>query len=124
MTNCVFYAFNKSIFLNGVKLLISKLNFVTKYKIKQQKKEEEAAEDMETGGANEEEQEEVESEQLIDIQIPRVKTDLGKEVHFVKLPNFLSVESRYSKKNKTKNSNFCNFSSIIFGKFVNKTIRP
>jgi RNA polymerase-associated protein LEO1 len=76
------------------------LNFVTEPKIKQ-KKEEEAAEEMETGGANEEEQEEVESEQLIDIQIPRVKTDLGKEVHFVKLPNFLSVESRYLEKTAT-----------------------
>ena len=31
---------------------------------------------------------------MISIEIPRVKTDLGKDVHFVKLPNFLSVEPR------------------------------
>lgn len=42
----------------------------------------------------EEEEEEQEPEQVIDIQMPRVKTDLGKEIHFVKLPNFLSVEPR------------------------------
>ena len=27
-------------------------------------------------------------------QVPKIQTDLGKEIHFVKLPNFLSVESR------------------------------
>lgn len=42
----------------------------------------------------EQEEEEVEPEQLINIEMPRVKTDLGKELHFVKLPNFLSVEPR------------------------------
>ena len=26
--------------------------------------------------------------------MPKIQTDLGKEIHFVKLPNFLSVESR------------------------------
>lgn len=40
------------------------------------------------------EEEEAEPEQIINIEIPRVKTDLGKESHFVKLPNFLSVEPR------------------------------
>ena len=40
------------------------------------------------------EEEEVEPEQIINIEMPKVNTDLGKELHFVKLPNFLSVEPR------------------------------
>jgi hypothetical protein len=28
------------------------------------------------------------------VEIPKITTDLGKELHFVKLPNFLSVETR------------------------------
>ncbi len=42
----------------------------------------------------EDEEEEEEPEQIIPIEIPRVKADLGKDVHFIKLPNFLSVEAR------------------------------
>ncbi|CAH1790045.1 unnamed protein product, partial [Owenia fusiformis] len=30
----------------------------------------------------------------IPVDIPKIKTDLGKQIHFVKLPNFLSVETR------------------------------
>jgi len=30
----------------------------------------------------------------IDVEVPKIQTDLGREIHFVKLPNFLSVESR------------------------------
>lgn len=33
-------------------------------------------------------------ETKIDVEIPRIVSDLGKDVHFVKLPNFLSVETR------------------------------
>lgn len=33
-------------------------------------------------------------ETRIDVEIPKITTDLGKELHFVKLPNFLSVETR------------------------------
>ena len=33
-------------------------------------------------------------ETRIDVEVPKINTDLGKEVHFVKLPNFLSMESR------------------------------
>lgn len=33
-------------------------------------------------------------ETRIDVEIPRIVTDLGKEIHFVKLPNFLSVDTR------------------------------
>lgn len=33
-------------------------------------------------------------ETRIDADIPKITTDLGKELHFVKLPNFLSVETR------------------------------
>jgi len=33
-------------------------------------------------------------ETRIDVDIPKITTDLGKSVHFVKLPNFLSVETR------------------------------
>lgn len=33
-------------------------------------------------------------ETRIDVEVPRIHTDLGHELHFVKLPNFLSVETR------------------------------
>ena len=33
-------------------------------------------------------------ERRIDVDIPRIVSDLGKDIHFVKLPNFLSVETR------------------------------
>lgn len=33
-------------------------------------------------------------ETRIDVEIPRITSDLGKEIHFVKLPNFLSVDTR------------------------------
>lgn len=58
------------------------------------KEEEETENNTQSQIHIEQEEEEVEPEQLINIEIPRVKTDLGKESHFVKLPNFLSVEPR------------------------------
>lgn len=33
-------------------------------------------------------------ETRIDVEIPRIASDLGREIHFVKLPNFLSVDTR------------------------------
>merc|ERR1719507_1312467 len=33
-------------------------------------------------------------ETRIDVEVPKINTDLGKEIHFVKLPNFLSMDSR------------------------------
>lgn len=33
-------------------------------------------------------------ETRIEVEIPKITTNLGKELHFVKLPNFLSVETR------------------------------
>jgi RNA polymerase-associated protein LEO1 len=33
-------------------------------------------------------------ETKIDVEIPRIVSDLGKDLHFVKLPNFLSVDTR------------------------------
>lgn len=33
-------------------------------------------------------------ERRIDAEIPRIVSDLGKDIHFVKLPNFLSVDTR------------------------------
>lgn len=35
------------------------------------------------------------SETRIEVEIPKVNTDLGNDLYFVKLPNFLSVEPRY-----------------------------
>ncbi|OQR66461.1 RNA polymerase-associated protein LEO1-like [Tropilaelaps mercedesae] len=55
------------------------------------------------GDLDEEQQEEQDAEEeapapqpetRIDVEVPRIKTDLGHELHFVKLPNFLSVETR------------------------------
>lgn len=46
------------------------------------------------GSDVEQEVEEPPPETRIDVEIPKISTDLGKAVHFVKLPNFLSVEPR------------------------------
>lgn len=44
---------------------------------------------------NDEEQVEEEvPETRIEVEIPRIMTNLGKTLHYVKLPNFLSVETR------------------------------
>ena len=53
--------------------------------------------DDEFGGrdqAKEKEPEEVVPETKIEHEIPYIRADVGKEFHFVKLPNFLSVEPR------------------------------
>lgn len=42
----------------------------------------------------EDEEEEVIPETKIEAEIPKINTDLGRQIHFVKLPNFLSVERR------------------------------
>lgn len=45
-----------------------------------------------------EEDQEEEAEQpetIIEVDIPKISLDLGKQTHFVKFPNFLSVEPRY-----------------------------
>lgn len=41
-----------------------------------------------------EEEEVVIPETKIEAEIPKINTDLGRQIHFVKLPNFLSVETR------------------------------
>lgn len=39
-------------------------------------------------------EEEPAPETRIEVEIPKVSTDLGSDLYFVKLPNFLSVEPR------------------------------
>ena len=64
------------------------------------KKDEEKKSDDEEDGEKDErdEKREEEDEQVpetrIEVEVPKIATDLGRELHFVKLPNFLSVESR------------------------------
>lgn len=44
---------------------------------------------------DEEKEEPVEiPETRINVELPKINVDLGEEQHFVKLPNFLSVETR------------------------------
>jgi len=43
---------------------------------------------------NERQEEEEPQETRIEVEIPKISTNLGKQLHFVKLPNFLSVETR------------------------------
>lgn len=43
---------------------------------------------------DEAEKEEVIPETRIDVEIPRIVCDIGRDLHFVKLPNFLSVDTR------------------------------
>ncbi|CAB0014185.1 unnamed protein product, partial [Nesidiocoris tenuis] len=46
------------------------------------------------GDQEEEKEDEPPPETRIDVEIPRIVCDIGRELHFVKLPNFLSVETR------------------------------
>lgn len=46
-------------------------------------------------GEQEEEQEEEIPETRIDVEIPRIITNFGRALYFVKLPNFLSVDTRF-----------------------------
>jgi len=45
-------------------------------------------------GEGDREEEEQVPETRIDVEVPKIKTNLGQEMHFVKLPNFLSIEQR------------------------------
>ena len=42
----------------------------------------------------EEDEEDPVQETRIDVEVPKISTDLGQEVNFIKLPNFLSVDCR------------------------------
>ena len=46
------------------------------------------------GDKPEEEEEDPVQETRIDVEVPKISTDLGQEVNFIKLPNFLSVDCR------------------------------
>lgn len=50
--------------------------------------------DTEDGMEGEQAEEESAPETRIEVEIPKVSTDLGSDLYFVKLPNFLSVEPR------------------------------
>uniref|UniRef100_A0A673WJA0 RNA polymerase-associated protein LEO1 n=1 Tax=Salmo trutta TaxID=8032 RepID=A0A673WJA0_SALTR len=50
--------------------------------------------DQEDGMEGEQAEEEPVPETRIEVEIPKVSTDLGSDLYFVKLPNFLSVEPR------------------------------
>jgi len=47
------------------------------------------------GDEEQEEQEEEIPETRIEVEIPRIMTNFGRSMYFVKLPNFLSVDTRY-----------------------------
>ena len=49
----------------------------------------------ETVAPVEEEEEEETEERVIDAEVPPVEFNLGKQLHFVKMPNFLSVDTRF-----------------------------
>ena len=40
-------------------------------------------------------EEEMQQETRIEVEIPKITTNFSNNIHFVKLPNFLSVETRY-----------------------------
>lgn len=52
-------------------------------------------------------EEEPAPETRIEVEIPKVCTDLGSELYFVKLPNFLSVEPRSESHISTFEINDC-----------------
>lgn len=47
-------------------------------------------------------EEEPAPETRIEVEIPKVSTDLGSDLYFVKLPNFLSVEPRSEPRHQRK----------------------
>lgn len=55
---------------------------------------EKSEEEKEPEKVEEEEKEEEIPETRIDVEIPRIVCDIGRDIHFVKLPNFLSVDPR------------------------------
>lgn len=55
--------------------------------------------DGEDGMDGEQAEEEPAPETRIEVEIPKVSTDLGSDLYFVKLPNFLSVEPRLESQN-------------------------
>ena len=52
------------------------------------------SQDNEEGMEGDRHEEETVPETRIEVEIPKVSTDLGSDLYFVKLPNFLSVEPR------------------------------
>ena len=50
--------------------------------------------DTEASPKEQEEEEDPVQETRIDVEVPKISTNLGNDLHFVKLPNFLSIESR------------------------------
>ena len=59
----------------------------------EEEKEEDAKGEAQEEEAEQEEEEEA-TEARINVEIPKISTDLGRELFFVRLPNFLSVEPR------------------------------
>ncbi|CAG0881664.1 unnamed protein product [Darwinula stevensoni] len=59
----------------------------------EEEKEEDAKGEAQGEEAEQEEEEET-TEARINVEIPKISTDLGRELFFVRLPNFLSVEPR------------------------------
>ena len=60
-----------------------------------EKKDDAKAEDGEKPeGGDENDGEDPVQETRIDVEVPKISTDLGQEVNFIKLPNFLSVDCR------------------------------
>lgn len=43
-------------------------------------------------------EQEEEKETQIEVEMPKITQDLGNQMHFVKMPNFLSIEVRYRAK--------------------------
>ena len=79
-------------------------------------------------GDTREGQEEVEEEvPRINVEIPRCVANLGSDIHFVKLPNFLSVETRYQRereRERERESSSCWKSLGGFNAFVHIIICP
>lgn len=76
-----------------------KLNLRAMYSIvlQQQREGDDDEENRDRGerdGEAGEEQPEAPEEKRIEVEIPRINPDLGRQVQFVKMPNFLSVETR------------------------------
>jgi len=59
-----------------------------------EKKEPVAADGITAEFTGEAEEEDPVQETRIDVEVPKISTDLGQEVNFIKLPNFLSVDCR------------------------------
>lgn len=88
----------KSIFhgqiMNGITLRLRQILIFASQDESQQEAAEEAEEEGDESKTDSQKEEQKEEGVAIEIELPKVDTAIGDDVYFVKLPNFLSIETK------------------------------